>query len=72
MDPRLFRRDNQVTLRDIMTKEIAQHGWMDYAFERGDDNAKEFSSYVNWLNSLDDEDFLYCYKRVRDYENSLD
>ena len=61
-----------MTLRDLMTKEIAQYGWMDYAFERGDDSAKEFSSYENWLHSLDDGDFLYSYKRVRDYENGLD
>lgn len=49
---------NKLNLRQIMTAGIKASGWMDVHFERGDMNAKDFSSYEEWLNSLSDR--IFC------------
>lgn len=61
------------TLREIMTDQHRQSGWLDFSFTYGDRNAKSFNGdYVAWLNSLDDDEFLDAYNRVREAESNLD
>lgn len=59
-------------LRKLMTDEIADGDWLDYAFKRGDNNAISFKTYQEYLASLDAYDFLATYNRVRDAEQNLD
>jgi hypothetical protein len=56
-----------------MTDELKNSGWLDFGFELGDNNAAAFNGdYVAYLNSLDDDDFLMTYNRVREAELNLD
>lgn len=64
--------DHDKSLRGLMTREIKDYGYCDYAFKRGDDNAKSFKSYEDWLNSLDDDDFLASFVRTKDRADNLD
>lgn len=67
-------------LRQLMTKEIRTYGWLDYCYKRGDDKADtfkgqsgdEWQDYENWLNTLEDDDFLATYNRTREAEGNLD
>ena len=61
-----------IALRDLMIQEIKDYGWLDYAYERGDDNAKDYQNYAHWLEHLDAEEFLAAYNRVRDRQATLD
>lgn len=57
------------TLRQLMTNEFKGYGSFDSRFKL--DN-KGFVSYEDYLNSLDDDDFLGHYNWMRDIINNLD
>lgn len=58
-------------LRDLVIQGIRNWGSLDYCFKRGDMNAKSYLTYENWLNSLEDDELLAAYDRVRDaYKDS--
>lgn len=59
-------------LRKRMTDEIEPYEWLDDYYERGDNNAKAFSIYREWLNSLSFSDFLDIYNQVREKSRNLD
>lgn len=57
-------------LRQIMHKQICvMGGYSDYCYKRGDQKAKEFKNYSDWLDSLPNDEFLDAFNRVRDAEN---
>lgn len=56
------------SLREIMTEEAVNNGWLDYCYKRGDNNAQAYPDYRDWLNSLSVKDFLYAYNRGREAE----
>ncbi len=63
------------TLRQLMTDGIAHGDWLDYVFDRVHTECQrrnESVRYRDWLDSLDDDDFLDTYNRVRDAQNQLD
>lgn len=60
------------TLKELMVEEIKGYDWCDYAFKRGDNNAKSFVKYEDWLNSLSDDDFLWRYNDVKGVIDKLD
>jgi hypothetical protein len=55
-----------------MIKEIAAYGWLDNCWERGDNDARSFASYADWLRSLSDSELLAAYNRVTTAEAQLD
>jgi hypothetical protein len=59
------------SMRDLIVDRLKNSAWMDYCYKRGDQNAANMT-YVDWLRSLDDDDLLSAYNRVRDYEADLD
>jgi hypothetical protein len=51
-------------MRDLIIKRIKDLGCWDNYFERGDNNAKSFSSYEDYLKSLSNEELLFTFKHV--------
>ena len=59
-------------LKILMIKNIVNYEWLDYCWERGDNNAKNFKTYTEWLLSLEDSNFLEAYDRNMDSQKDLD
>ena len=60
-----------MSLREIMTKVIKHNERLDYCHTRGDADAKDYRTYEDWLNHLDDSDFLDAYNRVKEVRDNL-
>lgn len=53
------------SLRQMMTEDIGNWGWLDYSYksEKKNNNPSK-EEYVKFLDSLDDEDFYSKYRRI--------
>lgn len=60
------------SLKDLMIQQIEGYGSFDFYFERGDNNARSFTSYKEWLHSLSNENFLRAYNSIKEVINNLD
>jgi hypothetical protein len=56
-------------LKDLMIEELVGYGWLDREFKKLNANP---ASYVDWLKSLRDEDFLAKYNDMREIIATLD
>lgn len=60
-------------MRELMINQIHAYHWLDYSFERGDNEAEKFGGdYVEWLRSLTDEDLLSTFSRLSAAIDDLD
>jgi len=53
------------TMRDRVINRIANQGRFDYCYTRGDQNAKTYASYADWLQTeCSDDDLIDAFVRV--------
>jgi hypothetical protein len=62
-----------VTLREMMTKDIQYYGKFDYDWKNKNSELEiRFKTYENYLNSLNDSNFLSKYNSMTERINNLD
>ena len=51
-----------MNLRELMIADIKNYDWLDYDWEhRNSEMEIKFKTYENYLNSLNDKDFIFKY-----------